>query len=78
MKIQLQKVTRPNGDSFYQITNNGEYVIGTTKWAGDSNTTIDYLTKHYEEAIDMFNKYIEDFKHKTKIESTEVILQKEF
>jgi len=78
MKIKLEKYTRPNGDSFYQITNNGEYVIGTTKWAGDSFTPIDYLNTLYLRAIDMFNNYIEGFKPIPERELTEVILEKEF
>jgi len=78
MKIKLEKYTRPSGDSFYQITNNGDYVIGTTKWGGDSITAIDYLNTLHERAVEMFNNYIENMKPIPERESTEVILEKEF
>ena len=75
MKIQLQKTIRPNGDSFYSILKEGYYVSGTTKFAGDKDSTIDDLNRYNEEALQMFNEYIEILTAKKT--NKEIIIEKE-
>lgn len=73
MKIKLIKETKLNGDIFYYLQEDDNYVRDSLMYAGNYESSAEQLLEKYDEAIVMYNKYLTFRKQLSK----EVIAEKE-
>lgn len=73
MKLELIKKTEKNGNVFYQVFKDDEYVTGTTVYAGDVFKGEDNLA--YYRAVEIYNR-VKDMMN-AKIPDSEVMKSEE-